>query len=295
MKKKLLMLCSCMVLGLSLTGTSFADVKGTNAEKLSGFTYNSVENVFSVGSELKDIQVTQTDSHLSVSYTLDGKEVSLEADKYSNDEFESYYGEAKIDETNKLQTDIITNEHGLSGLVYDLNQVVDHAFVIDYKGEVVNNSTEIINTINETQGEFEVVVENTGSISPYSTSKDMTARIIHKPDEMGGGVRTGYNDGTLYYTRYTNNPDGVRIYFDRLYATIEKLGPYGSFGIKNDDEMYGFVYTTPFNVTQPLQDYYIKETSKSSKSFYFYSAAAREVTVGIIPIYAFETKQIELP
>ncbi|AZK48143.1 hypothetical protein [Paenibacillus lentus] len=295
MKKKLIMLCSSMALVFSLAGTSFADVDPSTTERLSGFSYNSVDNVFSVDSELKNIQVTKNESHLSVSYTLEGKEVYLETEKYSSDGFVSYYGEALIDQTYKLQTDVITNEHGLSGLVYDSNQTVNHAFVIDYKGEIVNDSMEIIDTINESQGVFDVVVEQDSDISLFSTARDFTARIIHKPDEMGGIGRTGYNDGTLYYTRYTNNPDGITAYFDRLYATIEKLGPYGSFGIKNEDEMYGFVYTTPFDVTQPLQDYDIKTTSNSSKVFIFYSAAAKKATVGIVPIYTFETKELVLP
>ncbi|MNW54449.1 hypothetical protein D3C74_320500 [compost metagenome] len=123
----------------------------------------------------------------------------------------------------------------------------------------------------------------------------LTARITHKPSEMGGLGRTGYNDGTLYYTRYTNHPDGIKIYFDRLNATIEKLGPFGSFGIKNADELYGSVYTTPFDAKQPITDYYIRTTSTSSKNFIFYSAAAKEAKVAGLPVYSFETKEMILP
>ncbi|MGG1619706.1 hypothetical protein ACIFQM_25065 [Paenibacillus sp. NRS-1782] len=295
MKKRLLLLCSSVILGFSLTGTSFAAVEEASQEKLSGFSYNSSGNVFSSDANLKDIKVVQNDSHLSVSYKLEDKEVILETEKYSDGEFERYSGEAVVDGKDKFETDIITNKNGLSGLVFDSKQNVNHAFVIDYKGEAVEKTSQIINAINASQDKLEISLEENKGVTPSTTSRNLTARITHKPSEMGGLGRTGYNDGTLYYTRYTNHPDGIKVYFDRLNATIEKLGPFGSFGIKNADELYGSVYTTPFNAKQPITDYYIRTTSTSSKNFIFYSAAAKEATVGGVPVYSFETKEMILP
>lgn len=295
LKKRLLLLCSSLVLGFSLTSTSFAAVEEASQEKASGFSYNATDNIFSSEAILKDIKVMKNDSHLTVAYKLKDKEVVLETEKYSDGEFERYSGEAVIDGKDKLETDIIANKNGLSGLVFDSKQNVNHAFAIDYKGEAVEKTSQIINTINASQDKMEISVKENKDVSPFTTSRDMTARITHKPSEMGGLGRTGYNDGTLYYTRYTNDPDGVKIYFDKLNATIEKLGPFGSFGIKNADELYGSVYTTPFDAKQPITDYYIRTTSTSSKKFIFYSAAAKEAKLGGLPVYSFETKEMILP
>ncbi|WP_339849260.1 hypothetical protein MKY42_05195 [Paenibacillus sp. FSL W7-1088] len=292
--KKILILCTSLVLSLSLSSASYAANGKTSEKNFSGFSYNSIDNVFSKKADLKDIEVSYSDSHLSVSYILDNVEVNLEADKYSDDVLQSYSGNALVG-ADHLQTDVVTNQYGLSGVVFDSNQVVHHAFVIDDKGEAIKNSKQIIDTINDSQGELEVSIEENSGFSTFSTAKNMTVRLSHKSSEMGGFVRTGYNDGTLYYTRYTNDPDGIKIYFNKLNATIEKLGPYGSFGIKNKDAGYGFVYTTPFEVTQPFTDYPIKTTSTSSNDFILYSAAARQVQAGPIPIYAFDTKEIVIP
>lgn len=292
--KKILLLCTSVFLSLSLSSISYAMNESNWKGELSGFSYNSTDNVFSKSDDLSNIEVSISDSHLSVSYMLNNVAIDLQADKYSEDKIDSYSGTAVVGE-NYLKTDIVTNEYGLSGVVFDSHQVVHHAFVIDNTGETIKNSQQIIDTINDGQGEMEILLEEQGGFSTFSTAKDLNVRLIHKSSEMGGFVRTGYNDGTLYYTRYTNDPDGIKIYFDKLNATIEKLGPFGSFGIKNVDSPYGFVYTTPFDVTQPFQDYPIKQTSTSSNKFILYSIASRVVQAGPVPIYAFDSKEITIP
>ncbi|PYE47217.1 hypothetical protein HUB98_21930 [Paenibacillus barcinonensis] len=294
LRRKILLLCTSVFLSLSLSSISYAMNESNWKGELSGFSYNSTDNVFSKSDDLNNIEVSISDSHLSVSYMLNNVAIDLQADKYSEDKLDSYSGTALVGE-NYLKTDIVTNEYGLSGVVFDSHQVVHHAFVIDNTGETVKNSQQIIDTINDGQGEMEILLEEQGGFSTFSTAKDLNVRLIHKSSEMGGFVRTGYNDGTLYYTRYTNDPDGIKIYFDKLNATIEKLGPFGSFGIKNVDSPYGFVYTTPFDVTQPFQDYPIKQPSTSSNKFILYSIASRVVQAGPVPIYAFDSKEITIP
>ncbi|MBE7681327.1 hypothetical protein [Paenibacillus sp. P13VS] len=292
--KKILILCTSLILSLSLSGASYAANEKTSEGNYSGFSYNSIDNVFAKNADLQDIEISLSDSHLSLSYILDNVEVNIEADKYSDQTLDSYAGDALVGKDHLL-TDIVTNEYGLSGVVMDSNQEVHHAFAIDDRGEVVKNSKQIIDTINDSQGDFEVSINENNEFSTFSTAKNMTVRLSHKSSEMGGFVRTGYNDGTLYYTRYTNDPDGIKIYFNKLNATIEKLGPFGSFGIKNKDGGYGFVYTTPNEVTQPIKDYPINKTSTSSNDFILYSQASRVVQAGPIPIYAFDTKEIVIP
>ncbi|MNW54448.1 hypothetical protein D3C74_320490 [compost metagenome] len=92
----------------------------------------------------------------------------METEKYAEDDFDKYSGDAVIEGKSELQTDIIANENGLSGVVFDSKQNVDHAFVIDYKGEAVQKTSEIINTINASQSETKISVEKSDVISPNS-------------------------------------------------------------------------------------------------------------------------------
>ncbi|WP_106766456.1 hypothetical protein [Paenibacillus faecalis] len=295
MKKKLLMICSSLVLSLTLTGTSFAADSQQATNQFSGFSYNSNENVFSVGSDLKNAKVSKADSHLSLSYSLEGKNVSIEADYYSNIDFEEYTGEAVINDSTILSATVITNENGLSGLVYDEQQNVDHGFVIDYNGEINNKSNEVISTLNQAQTEELQITFEEPQIGTMAASRNFVAHLSHKPVE-GAGVRTGFNEGWLHYTRYTNSPDGIRIYFDKLVASIETLGsPFASFLIKNEDAAYGILYTTNINeVTQEQKTYPVKTTSTSAKNFIFKTKSATKATVGGLPIYGWSGKEIIL-
>lgn len=298
LKNKIFLLLTTVVLALSLTGTSFASESSLSEKAISGLSYNSTDNNFSIGSELEDVKIIKSDTHLSLTYFLEGNRVVIETDYCSNDDFQNYEGEATINDVSSHTASLISNEYGLSGLVFDSMKNLNHGFVIDYKGEVSSKKNELSEILNSA-GETEITVleiPKSDMISPMTTSRDFVIHHSFKPLE-GAGVRSGFNEGWVYYTRYTNEPDGIKIYFNKMVASIETLGmSIAGMGIKNEDELYGILFTT-YRPTQQQQTYPIQVSSTSSKSFYFYS---QNVTKGIIPgtpipIFGVVSSEIQLP
>ncbi|WP_342437158.1 hypothetical protein NSS79_29075 [Paenibacillus sp. FSL L8-0436] len=298
MKNKFFLLLTTVVLALSLTGTSFASESPLSDKAISGLSYNSIDNNFSIGSELEDVKIIKSDTHLSLNYFLEGKRVAIEADYSSNDDFQNYEGEATINDLSSYKASMITNEYGLSGLVYDSTKNLNHGFVIDYKGIVSSKKNELSEILNNT-GETELTlleVPKSDMISPMTTSTDYVIHHSYKPAE-GVGVRSGFNEGWVYYTRYTNDPDGIKIYFNKMVASIETFGmSIAGMGIKNEDAMYTILFTT-YQPTQQQQTYPIQVTSTSSKPYYFYSQNITKAMIPgtPIPVFGFSTSEIMLP
>ncbi|SNX52621.1 hypothetical protein [Thermoanaerobacterium sp. RBIITD] len=204
-----LLLCLALVFSMAIGFAALThDINASN--KNTGFYYNIRGDQIEIQSEFSDYNIDQNSQVINGS--IEG--VNFSVDKYKSEEDVDYFkGKAQYgDQT--LDINIVKNNYGLSGIVFNNKKDVIKAFIISDK-QKLNEIKEDIKNVNlsiqnneKSNGDLDLDKETI--ITPNTYYQDKQLHIFKSALDIPFILSGGTVEGTLYYTVISNAPDGMR-------------------------------------------------------------------------------------
>lgn len=259
-----------------------------------GYTYQKTDNSIDVGIPLSNISLDITPTNISGSFLLNNQPINITATFSKSDEnnLNFYLGKATLNNS-LYNLDIIENDNGLSGLIYDEDKINITPFVITRKSDSSIASTNSKEAIELIKSNLDSKNSNTESSTTFLQAKSLgnthTLSLSHSFWNVPYLLSTGEVHGTLYYR--TDTLAG-KFWADKVIGTVAWESGFDGFSITNENETYGHLWSSPKCPEKRQYTWSIDEIADKPGTYYFTATISYRTNPKGVPVLLWDTKKV---
>lgn len=298
MKKILSLILAIFMLLGSNTILTFANEQVANNET-KGYTYSINNGLLVKEKEVKELEISTEDINvLNGTFYISDDKVTIDATYTKEDKKNKviyYMGTANY-QGKKYLVDIVKNDIGMSGLMYDESRTDVVSFAISKKEvkdlddgfELFNKEFKRLNK-NFKPNNLQYDVNEASNIGILSTPVKKTLYNAYDGWTIPFVISAGSVEGTFYYTKGLE-PE-AQFYAEKIYGVVNWNTGFDSLAITNENETYGHLYATPACPPRVITTWTIDKMAYASGQYTFDATVSYSLIVKGAPVLFWDSKE----